>query len=236
MDVSLELIVALALTVLAIAAAAVYLRVFRRGSLRRSAVLLVGIANSGKTVLFQQLSRGQFISTFTSVVPNSGTFALHGDKSATPALYKVVDIPGHDRIRHRVLDELATDAKGVVFVVDSANLMSELRTMSQFLYDVLSHRSLAVPVRILCNKQDLLTAMDSDNVKSQLETELNIIRKTRIAAPTSLDETNDTTTRELGNPDEPFNFEQLGSQVTFMEASGKDGSHLDALRDWIAQL
>ena len=63
----------------------------------------------------------------------------------------------------------------------------------------------------------------------------NIIRKTRTAAPSNLDRTDDAEI-SLGDDDKPFEFEQLKAPVTFVEASGKDGSNLEKVTNWISQL
>ena len=61
----------------------------------RSAVLIAGPCDVGKTVLFTRLVNGPASKdTFTSMQENLGHFGLPSGKRVT-----VVDMPGHDRIR-----------------------------------------------------------------------------------------------------------------------------------------
>ena len=67
----------------------------------RSAVLIAGPCDVGKTVLFSRLVNGvagKAVDTFTSMQENLGHFSLSSGRKVT-----VVDMPGHDRIRQVVV-------------------------------------------------------------------------------------------------------------------------------------
>lgn len=44
---------------------------------------------------------------------------------------QVVDIPGHERLRHRYLDEYKKTARGLIYVVDSLTLNKEIRDVAE---------------------------------------------------------------------------------------------------------
>lgn len=88
---------------------------------------------------------------------------------------RIVDIPGHERLRHKFFDQYKPLARGVVFVVDSVSIQKDVRDAAEFLYDILSDTSLikgGASFLILCNKQDLSFAKGANAVKSILEKEL----------------------------------------------------------------
>eukprot|EP00951_Prasinocladus_malaysianus_P007038 scaffold50307_cov56-Prasinocladus_malaysianus.AAC.1 len=114
-------------------------------------VLIVGPSGSGKTTLFHQ-----------------------GMKSKP---VHVVDLPGHPRLRHKV-DSSVNGARGVIFLVDSADFMPSVRDTAEYLYDVLSHPALSrgrVPVLVACNKSDLgAKAHTIEFIRKKLEKEVYV--------------------------------------------------------------
>lgn len=88
---------------------------------------------------------------------------------------RIVDIPGHERLREKFLDQYKPLARGVVFVVDSVSIQKDVRDVAEFLYNILSDAVLfnsRASYLILCNKQDLSFAKGANAVKSILEKEL----------------------------------------------------------------
>lgn len=55
--------------------------IYRSRTVRRRSILLTGLCNSGKTVLFARLVHGQLIKTFTSMKENTGEYAINGVSS-----------------------------------------------------------------------------------------------------------------------------------------------------------
>jgi len=80
----------------------------------RDCLLLVGASGAGKTALFSRLQDSScFAGTTPSMAENVAQLALgHSRKTL-----RVVDLPGHPRLRSR-LDSYARSAAALVFVVD----------------------------------------------------------------------------------------------------------------------
>lgn len=88
---------------------------------------------------------------------------------------RIIDIPGHERLREKFIDQYKTLARGVVFVVDSVTIQKDVRDAAEFLYNILSDDTLlksGTSYLVLCNKQDLSLAKGANAVKSILEKEL----------------------------------------------------------------
>lgn len=86
-----------------------------------------------------------------------------------------MDIPGHERLRYKYIDEHKAATKGVVFVVDSLAIQDELKDAAECLFNILCDdvlRKNKVKVLILCNKQDHTLAKESTAIKSMFEKEL----------------------------------------------------------------
>jgi signal recognition particle receptor subunit beta len=66
---------------------------------------------------YLQLIYGQSLHTHTSLQTNSSTLALPEQKKTI----RVIDIPGHPRIRDQFREYL-DDAKAIVFVVDASTI------------------------------------------------------------------------------------------------------------------
>ncbi|XP_038074269.1 signal recognition particle receptor subunit beta-like [Patiria miniata] len=202
----------------------------RRKNNKRS-VLLVGVCDAGKTLLFSRLVHNKYINSYTSIKENSGVYQLTGRKTGT---LDVVDLPGNERQRMTFWDRFKNQARGLVFVVDSAAFQNELREVAEFLYTLLSdcassHAKLAV--LIACNKQDVAMAKSSKIIQEKLEKEINTLRVTRSA---SLGSTDGSVGSEafLGSQSKDFRFSQLSPMsVEFAECSAKGGNEEDAQAD-----
>ncbi|KAM5574236.1 hypothetical protein ABKV19_013632 [Rosa sericea] len=194
-------------------------RLFKRQ--KANTILLSGLSGSGKTVLFYQLRDGSaHQGTVTSMEPNEGTFVLNSEKSKNGKLKPVhlVDVPGHSRLRPK-LDEFLPQAAGIVFVVDALEFLPNLRAASEYLYDLLTKASVVkkkIPILILCNKTDKVTAHSKEFIRKQLEKEIDKLRASR-SAISAADIANDFTLGVLG---EPFSFTQCQNKVTVAEAAG----------------
>ncbi|KAI3952686.1 hypothetical protein MKX01_013648 [Papaver californicum] len=112
-------------------------------------IVLAGLSGSGKTVLFYQLQDGSpHQGTVTSMDPNEGNFALHSEFSRKGKIkpVRVVDVPGHSRLRPK-LDEYLPQAAGLIFLVDALDYLYEILTKAVVVKK-------KVPVLIMCNKTD----------------------------------------------------------------------------------
>ncbi|EPS59395.1 signal recognition particle binding protein, partial [Genlisea aurea] len=201
----------------------VIVRLFRRRS--SNTILLTGLSGSGKTILFYQLRDGSsHQGTVTSLEPNDETFILHSESSKKGKIkpVRVIDLPGHSRLRHK-LDEVLTQAAAVVFVVDSVEFLPNIRASSEYLYDILTKGYVVkkkIPLLLLCNKVDKASAHSKDFIRRQLEKEIDKLRASRTTL-SSADVSNEHT---LGVPGEVFTFSQCTNKVTSAESSGLTGN------------
>lgn len=194
------------------------------GGRRRDTIVILGLSGSGKTTLFYRLRDGTAHGgTVTSMEPNEGRFPLHSEAAskkggARPVLVHCVDVPGHPRLRPLADDHLP-HAAGLVFVVDALDFLPQLRATAEFLYEVLTKWVVAsrrLPLLILCNKLDKVTAHTADFIRKQLEKEIDKLRVTRRAI-SAADVGADVV---LGVEGEPFKFAQCRNRVAFAEGSG----------------
>jgi signal recognition particle receptor subunit beta len=89
---------------------------------------------------------------------NEDTFEISDPSSKKSAIKRVVDIPGHQRVRYMLRDYLP-GASAIVFLVDSVNF--EVRPVAEYLYDLFTNkiiRKKKMPILIACNKKDIITA------------------------------------------------------------------------------
>lgn len=209
---------------------------FSRRRHQRRSVLLTGLSDSGKTLLFVRMAYSQYRQTFTSMKENVEDYAV-GSKTL-----KLVDLPGQERLRNKFFDQYKSSAKGIVYVVDSETVQKEIRDVAEYLYTILSDptvQSNSPPVLILCNKQDLPLAKGSQVIKGLLEKELNLVRVTKSSQPQSAAPA--APRAGLGAAGTPFEFSQLSSKVEVVEGSANADdddapAQLSALQEWISKL
>ncbi|KAJ6805180.1 signal recognition particle receptor subunit beta-like [Iris pallida] len=205
---------------------------------KSNTIVLAGLSGSGKTTLFYQLRDGSsHLGTVTSMEPNIDTFLLNSEaqKKGKVKPVRVVDVPGHSRLRPK-LDEFLPQAAGLVFVVDALDFLpnsratAELSTMNcgrqkeffLYLYDILIKASVVrkkIPIVIVCNKTDKVTAHSKEFIRKQLEKEIDKLRTSRTAISTA----DISDEYALGVPGEPFTFTQCHNKVTVAEASSLTG-------------
>lgn len=92
----------------------------------KSDILLTGLCESGKTVLFGQILQAQVVETFTSIAENVAEY--EGDNVRA----RIVDIPGHERLRSRFFDQYKITSKGIVYVVDSVTVQKDIRDVAEW--------------------------------------------------------------------------------------------------------
>nr|CAG4638019.1 EOG090X0C7N [Chydorus sphaericus] len=139
-------------------------RVARRG------ICMVGLCESGKTLIFSQLVYKKAVDSFTSMKENVSTLNM-GSKG----VLTLVDVPGHERVRTRFLDSYKITARGIVFVLDSFTLSKDIRDVAEYLYTILSDSTVVanrIPILVLCNKQDNALAKGPNIIRPQLEKEM----------------------------------------------------------------
>ncbi|PNW70404.1 hypothetical protein CHLRE_17g718350v5 [Chlamydomonas reinhardtii] len=207
----------------------VILKLFSGGK-RGSAVLLVGPCNGGKTTLFYRLKDGSTeLGTVASMQENEGIVQVRNDKDRVVGSVRVMDLPGHPRLRSK-LEQYLKDASAVVLVLDSVDLTPNKTEAAEDLFEVLTHTTVArrrTPVLLACNKADLETQAHSvDFCRRTIEKQLDTMRKTRLAlggeAGRSL--------AALGKPDKPLQLAALRSPIAVCEISAEKGEVAEVMR------
>lgn len=216
----------------------VFLLLWRRKRQARRGVLLTGLSDSGKTLIYSRLLHDKFVLTHTSVNENVGEYQNNGSS------LKIIDIPGHERLRGKYFDDYKTMARGIVYIIDSTSVQKEIRDVAEYLYTLLSDAVVAKncpPFLILCNKQDQTMAKGPNVIRSLLEKEMNLVRTTKASQLESTNETANNNTF-LGKQDKDFEFDHVYPiKVEFAEATAMKGdedksSDLEHLEKWLLQI
>ncbi|KAM9452687.1 signal recognition particle receptor subunit beta-like isoform 2-T3 [Salvelinus alpinus] len=203
--------------------------VLRRKTVQ-SAVLLVGLCDSGKTLLFSRLLSGKFKKTQTSITDNSAPYKAKNERGSS---WLLIDLPGHDSLRPQYVEKFKSAARAMVFVVDSAIFQKEVRDVAEFLYFLLTDSVVSrnVPSLIVaCNKQDITMAKSAKLIRQQLEKEMNTLRVTRSATLSAQDGSAGATVH-LAKKGKDFEFSQLPMKVEFLECSARGSKGEDGKAD-----
>ncbi|XP_071216291.1 signal recognition particle receptor subunit beta-like isoform X1 [Salvelinus alpinus] len=213
--------------------------VLRRKTVQ-SAVLLVGLCDSGKTLLFSRLLSGKFKKTQTSITDNSAPYKAKNERVREEtdvvragSSWLLIDLPGHDSLRPQYVEKFKSAARAMVFVVDSAIFQKEVRDVAEFLYFLLTDSVVSrnVPSLIVaCNKQDITMAKSAKLIRQQLEKEMNTLRVTRSATLSAQDGSAGATVH-LGKKGKDFEFSQLPMKVEFLECSARGSKGEDGKAD-----
>jgi signal recognition particle receptor subunit beta len=144
------------------------------------ALLLCGPCGGGKTALYQYLARpagsgrDALRPTQTSMVANRGAGGCELKGGRTVA-FPVVDFPGHPRLQHDLLPEIAA-AKAIVVVVDgtaAADLTTGVRPAATLIAKLIEHKDVqGAALVVAVNKRDDITSYSAKAVRKMLEAEL----------------------------------------------------------------
>ncbi|XP_059613281.1 signal recognition particle receptor subunit beta [Phlebotomus argentipes] len=215
-------------TLIAVFITIVLLYVYKKKKTSRTDVLLMGLCEAGKTSVFTRLIYREDRETFTSIKENIA------DYTSKNGFVRIVDIPGHERLRGK-FDEFKHQARGVVFVVDSVSVQKSIRDVADYLYTVLLEPAIAsLPFLILCNKQDETMAKSAGVIKSMLEKELNLVRSTRKNQLESVDSSAKSNVF-LGKQGKDFEFIHISQYVDVLECSVKN-QDIGSLTDWLDRI
>lgn len=223
---------------LVLAVTLIIFAVWKRSRVSRKGVLLMGLSDSGKTLIYSRLLHDKFLMTHTSMKENIGEYSVNG------SILNIIDIPGHERVRYKFFDEYKLTARGIVFIVDSVTIMKDVKDAAEFLYSILTDPVISknkVPILILCNKQDNTMARGQRVVQPSLEKELNLLRVTQSSQLESTNETSSNSIR-LGIEGQEFEFSHLEPQrIEFAESAAMNGdsdkpAELGSLTTWISTI
>ncbi|XP_023678183.1 signal recognition particle receptor subunit beta [Paramormyrops kingsleyae] len=209
----------------------VFFQVFWSRKSTRNAILLIGLCDAGKTLLFSRLLSGKFKRTQTSITDSSAIYKAKNDRARS---WTLIDLPGHESLRPQFIEKFKSMARAIVFVVDSAIFQKEVRDVAELLYSLLTDSVVvknAPTLLVACNKQDITMAKSSKLIRQQLEKELNTLRVTRSAALSSQDGSSGGTSVPLGKKAKDFEFSQLPMHVEFVECSALGGGAEEAESD-----
>jgi signal recognition particle receptor subunit beta len=238
----------------------------RRSRGPRDNVLLIGLSDSGKTVMFSRLVTGVAASTVTSMTENVCANVVVCDTSDKDRTVTLVDVPGADRVRKpRLQHWFTSDDKnsiiGVIICVDSSTFTRQQRDVAELVYDTLVDAPNRIRILVVANKHDLQTAKSANLIRTALAKEMALLNKTRAASLSMTDGSDKNSSRLLKMADnaDTFDFDSLGKRLSFVECrraeeqneskkedaqSNSDDSDvepveddgLDAVRDWLVSL
>ena len=231
----------------------------------RERLLIVGPVSSGKTSLYYRLLSGDMRETVSSVdlnqtrdkvsvkvpleiLPGGSDRTPEGEEKETFEEFSIAltDIPGHYNFRSEITQKLPS-AKAIVIILDSKD-KAKYGEAAEILYDVLGDIDIIsdeVPILVACNKQDLAFAKNALKMERDLTTEIEQIRKVRMATrQQELDTANRDAhlEEEEDERQEPgyletlkgkFGFDKLPNKVQFSDCCVKDGI-LDEVLKFIA--
>jgi len=184
-------------------------------------VLILGCCDAGKTSLFLKLcspeSNG---STVSSQKANETSISILLDNK--PTLVKIIDYPGHNRLRDGVQKYL-NDVASIVFLVDANVDKHEFTQSADYLYYLFTDKTInkyQIPIHVACNKSEMLTHRKAEDIKQILENELSLIRDSQSSQPGREDV--DDLPIYLGIEGQKFKIDQLDFEVTFSNISNTD--------------
>lgn len=129
-------------------------------------LVILGLDSAGKSTVLYRLKFNQYVD-------NVPTVGFNLEKIRSPAgrskgtVFQVWDVGGQDKTRS-LWKSYSRSADGVVFVVDSAD-EERLEEARMELHRFANLReSLAIPIMVLANKQDLPSALTADQVEEKL--------------------------------------------------------------------
>ncbi|XP_052286933.1 LOW QUALITY PROTEIN: signal recognition particle receptor subunit beta-like [Dreissena polymorpha] len=214
--------------------------VFKKRHNNRRGVLILGSCDAGKTLLYTQLIYKKHKPTFSSMSANSGSYTFPENGKTL----RLIDLPGHERIRQQMLDTYKELARGIIFVIDSSTVQKEIKDFAEYLYTVLSDSrisSMCPPVLVACNKQDLTFTKGAKVIQGLLEKEINTLRITKSAALQDISAGNNNTF--LGRRDRDFSFVDMKPmKIEFVECSATGGEagdkacNLQHVQTWLAKI
>jgi len=198
------------------------------GIIRGDTLLLLGSCNAGKTALYYNLAFGSKPATLTSMKPMDTVMSLHSSKGNPETKeFKVVDFPGHPRLRGKASAFLKR-ARAIIFVVDSTSVAKDVIPICEYLFTVMTASAVAsqsLPLLIACNKSDQASSIAAPKIKTMLETELSQL----IDTSGSLEDTGDGNdgTAALTKSGKTFSFDtDAPCKVTFANCSALNADSL----------
>jgi len=193
-------------------------------------IIFCGTRHSGKTTLLSRIVNGKpenkVLKTQTSQSENVYPFGEEGK-------FSLVDVPGHERVRNRILDVHLGDTKAIIFVIDAEKAREDIRDSAEFFINILSNNNLykktskkdKCKILIIANKQDTATAKSINAIKILLEKEIEILKSIseRNAGQGNKNKGKLMGTDQLNNDEELVDKSKENAREIFFEKSAGDG-------------
>ena len=155
-----------------------------------------------------------------------------------PKNHKIVDLPGHERIRYKCLDQQKDSAIGIIYLLDASTISKRIQDATEFLFQILSDPTIhsnRTPVLVICNKQDMALNKSASVIERELVKEISLLRETHAG---TLQGTDGSIANHifLGKEDKDFSFADLKVPVDFCETSVLNEDNLDKIQAWISSI
>ncbi|KAJ5073058.1 signal recognition particle receptor subunit beta [Anaeramoeba ignava] len=190
-------------------------------------IMILGLCEAGKTVLYYQLKDGIFVETQSSMKENeTRTIKLkkkNKDEKESEKNKEVhlLDWPGHARLRGK-LDQFYPILDAIIFVLDSSDTQLEtITSTAEFIYQIFTDPKMnmsPIPFLFACNKSDLYTSYSPSKLKQIIQVEFNRIK--------------DSKTDKIIQNQKSFNFDKAKFFNQWVSISAKDGK-IDSVYDFL---
>ncbi|CAH0518833.1 unnamed protein product [Peronospora belbahrii] len=202
---------------------------------KKKGVLLLGPRYTGKTSFFHLIRDGEHVDTVSSMKEQSYQFIVHPkyNPDKFDAELTVIDYPGHERLRSRIVDFYPV-AGSIVFFVDASDVPS-FRNAAEFLYDIFANKKVndqMPPILVVCNKSEKSGAATPQVVRDALEKELTQLKTTRSSLETEGDDyEQDLSQVPVGRDEAPFQFDvDAPCDISFVKCSVKNADIYEVVR------
>ena len=168
--------------------------------------------------------------------------------------FKLVDIPGHSRVRQQCLSKFLSTTRALLFLIDTETVRDDIRDSAEYLVSLMSNPILysrtstkyKLPILIACNKQDHAMAKSASAIRKMLETEIDILKtshkqtlKTTAVLDNEADELDiaKKNAADIFFTTEKFNFDDLSNfTVEFVPIScveENDAYSFSQVQNWV---
>ena len=203
---------------------------------KNRSVLLVGRTGAGKTRLLCKLCSNTCPITLTSI--QATTLEYSHPQVRKRSLF-LVDIPGDGRVRSKYLNEQKSRSiVGVLFLIDSVEFDSSKEEIADVLFELLSSKQFKkTPILFACNKQDLFPKISCEDIKKELEREMQIKISTQTSSPDNLDSKSKPTV--IGDASSDFSFGKIANTTNFVptsvtnESVSEDIPGIEHILEWL---
>jgi len=187
----------------------------RQSGSKGTALLLLGPPDSGKTAILSTLLYKQTLPTHTSLQSNSSVVQITPFKTI-----KVVDVPGHPRVRDQ-FQEYLSDARAIAFIVDASTVSRNGAAVAEHLHQVLNALTSLPPSQTL--PRLLIVAHKLDLLKTTSSTTASNLAVNRVTTILERELEKRRASQSGGVGIEGLGAEGEGADIGGLECSGASG-------------